>query len=48
MNVGMPEGLANYAEIVLERVDQVEEYEFTEANETYIMPKLRTEQRNEL
>jgi hypothetical protein len=44
MKIGMPEGLGNYAERVLDRIDQVEDYEFTEANETYIMPKLSAEQ----
>ncbi len=44
MKIGMPEGLRNYAERVLDRVDQVDGYEFTEADGTYIIPKLSAEQ----
>jgi hypothetical protein len=48
MKIGMPEGLGKYAERVLERVDQVDQYDFTEANETYLMPKLSAEQYDRL
>jgi hypothetical protein len=48
MKIGMPEGLANYAERVLDRVDQVDQYDFTEASGTYIMPKLSAEQYDRL
>ena len=48
MKIGMPEGLRNYAERVLDRVDQVDGYEFTEADGTYIIPKLSAEQYDRL
>jgi hypothetical protein len=39
VRVGMPEGLRNYAEGVLDRVEGADSHEFKDLNETYVMPE---------
>jgi hypothetical protein len=48
VNVGVPEGLRNYVEGVLDRVEGADSYEFTELDETYLMPKLSADQYDQL